>query len=78
MGRNITVKVKPNSRKESIQKLNDNHYVVKVNAPPIDGAANSKVIELLSDYFKIPKSKILLIRGQTSKIKIFQLIDASV
>jgi uncharacterized protein YggU (UPF0235/DUF167 family) len=41
-----------------------------VTAAPTDGDANKKVIELLSDYFGVPKSKIKLIRGETSRDKV--------
>ncbi len=69
----ISVTVKTNSRKESIKKEEDGSFLVKVNAPPIDGKANKKTVELLSKYFSIPKSKIKLVIGHKSKKKIFQV-----
>ncbi len=70
---NITVLAKPNSRKESIEVLVDGTYAIKINAAPEDGKANIRIIELLSEYLKIPKSKIELMRGHKSKKKIFSI-----
>jgi uncharacterized protein len=69
----ISVSVKPNSRTEKVELISEGHYLVKVNAPPVDGKANERLIELLSDYFKVPKSRIELASGGKSKNKIFQI-----
>lgn len=69
----ITVAVKPNSKKELVEQQPDGSYVVRVNAPPIEGRANERVIELLSEHFRLPKSLIALVGGQKSKKKIFSI-----
>ncbi|MCC2678367.1 MAG: hypothetical protein K0R29_943 [Pseudobdellovibrio sp.] len=69
----ITVSVKPNSRTEKVEQAADGSYLVKVNAPPSEGKANERVIELLSDYFKVPKSRIELASGAKSKKKVFKI-----
>ena len=67
----IRVKVKPNSRIKSIEQDNEGVYIVRVNAPPVEGKANKRVIELLSKEFKVPKTSIELSAGHKSKIKTF-------
>ncbi|AZZ38253.1 hypothetical protein CIK05_01375 [Bdellovibrio sp. qaytius] len=69
----ITVAVKPNSKKELVEQLADGSYMVRVNVPPVDGKANERVIELLSEYFRQPKSLIALVSGPKSKKKIFSI-----
>lgn len=69
----ITVQVKPNSKSESVTKNEDGSYTVRANAPPIDGKANKRVIELLADYFDKPKSKIELVHGSSGKKKFFNI-----
>ena len=68
----ISVQVKPNSKKESVE-LTDGVYIVRVNAPPVEGAANERVIELLAEHLDRPKSSIQLVSGHRSKRKIFLL-----
>ncbi|WP_456401358.1 DUF167 domain-containing protein [Persephonella sp.] len=69
----IKVKVKPKSKKEEVKHIGEDYYEVKVNEIPEKGKANKRVIELLSKYFKIPKSEIVLIKGSKSKEKIFKI-----
>ncbi|MEO8514611.1 MAG: DUF167 domain-containing protein [Ignavibacteria bacterium] len=69
----ISVKVKPNSRENSIKKLENDTFEVKVSVPPEKGKANLRVIELLSKELKIAKSRITLIKGETTKEKLFEV-----
>ena len=69
----ITVAVKPNSKKELVEQMPDGSYMVRVNVPPVDGKANERVIELLSEHFRQPKSLITLASGLKSKKKIFSI-----
>lgn len=46
---------------------------VKVTAVPESGNANDALIKLLSAFFKVPKSKISLIRGASSRIKYIEI-----
>ena len=69
----ISVKVKPNARKNEVQQLEGNQYQVFVNASPIDGKANEKLIEVLSEYFDKPKRNINIVSGFTSKTKIVDI-----
>ncbi len=71
----IKVKVKPNSKKNEIKEIEKNYYEIRVTVIPEKGKANKKVIELLSKYLKVPKSKIKLIRGETSREKVFEIND---
>jgi uncharacterized protein YggU (UPF0235/DUF167 family) len=69
----ITVVAKPNSKKESVEITEDGRYTIRVGAQPEDGKANQRIIELLADFLKVPKSKINLVYGHKGKIKIFNI-----
>tara|TARA_R110002072_G_scaffold534_6_gene3969 strand:+ start:149603 stop:149827 length:225 start_codon:yes stop_codon:yes gene_type:complete len=69
----IIVQAKTNSKKEGVEKTSEDIYIVRVNTPPIEGKANNRIIALLSKHFKVPKSKIWLIRGEKSKNKYFEI-----
>jgi uncharacterized protein (TIGR00251 family) len=69
----ITIQVKPNSRKEGIEELPDGSYLVKVNAPPVEGKANERVVELLSEKLGKSKSSFTLVSGHKSKRKVFEI-----
>lgn len=69
----VSVQVKVNSKIESIEKKSEGVLVVRVGTPPVDGKANVRVIEMLAEYFKTPKSKIKLLKGEKSKKKVFDI-----
>ncbi len=69
----ITVQVKPNSKKESVERLDDGSFLIRVHVPPIDGKANERVIELLAQHLSVPKSRIELVSGARGKRKIFRV-----
>lgn len=69
----IKVKVKPNAKKEEIKQIEKDYYEIRVTVVPEKGKANKKVIEILSKQFKVPKSNIRLVKGETSREKIFEI-----
>lgn len=69
----IFIKAKPGSKKEKIEKVDENHFIVAVKEPPVDGKANEAIVRVLSEYFKIPKSQVRIISGQKSRQKIIEI-----
>ncbi|MBI5021657.1 MAG: DUF167 domain-containing protein [Ignavibacteriales bacterium] len=69
----ISVKVKPNARKNTVEQIDANNFVVCVSVPPVEGKANEKVIELLADHFGKPKRCFTILRGTTGKTKIVEI-----
>ncbi|MFA5338687.1 MAG: DUF167 domain-containing protein [Candidatus Omnitrophota bacterium] len=69
----ISVKVKAGSSREKVEKTGGSDYSVWVRAKPADGKANEAVIKALAGHFDIAKSKVNLIKGHTSKQKIFEI-----
>lgn len=64
----VNIKISPNAKRNEIIKDGDN-IKIKITAQPIDGKANKAVIEFLSKNFKIPKTSIKILKGETSKEK---------
>ena len=64
----VNIKIVPNSSKNEIIK-EDEFIKVKITAQPIEGKANKALIEFLSKRFKIPKTSIEIVKGETSKEK---------
>jgi uncharacterized protein len=69
----IPVQVKPNSRKEAVTVRDDGVYVVQVSVPPVEGKANERLIELLSEHFGRPKRAIQILRGTRGRHKIVEI-----
>ncbi|HOK08843.1 MAG TPA: DUF167 domain-containing protein [Candidatus Hydrogenedens sp.] len=67
------VHIIPSAHSESIYLREDNIIAVRVNAPPEKGKANTKLLELLSKWLNISKTKIKIIQGETSRDKLLEL-----
>lgn len=65
----ISLKISPNASKNEIIKTPEG-VKVKITAQPIDGKANKCLVEYLSKLFKVPKTSIEILKGETSKEKI--------
>jgi uncharacterized protein (TIGR00251 family) len=78
-GITIEVKVEPRSSRKGISGIMENSIVkVALTSPPVDGAANDQLIDILSDLLKVKRSQIRIIRGLSSKRKVVEIsgIDA--
>jgi uncharacterized protein YggU (UPF0235/DUF167 family) len=71
----ISLLVKPNSRKEKIERLPDGSYHLSVSAPAREDKANEAVIYALSKYLSVPKSHIQIVKGHHGKNKIIDILD---
>jgi len=69
----IFVKVKPSSKEEKIEKIDDINFKVQVKEPPEKGKANKTVVRVIAEYFKVAPSRVSLISGFSSRQKIFEI-----
>ena len=68
----LAVRVTPGARSETLQ-ITDGRLLAKVRAKPQDGAANAAVIALLAKALAIAPTSIELLRGATSREKLFRI-----
>ncbi len=70
----IFVKVKTKAKVKKIIKIDEDHFVISVNAPPEKGRANKEIVKTLAKYFDTVISKIKILAGEKSKEKIIEII----
>lgn len=69
----IYLKAKPGAKKNKVSRIDDSHFRVWVKEMPVRGRANKAVTEALAGYLKVPKSRIKIISGETSRQKIAEI-----
>jgi uncharacterized protein YggU (UPF0235/DUF167 family) len=72
----ITIIAHPNSKKPRIEKDLLETLHIYVSQPPLEGKANNAIRKALADYLKINKSSLLLISGEKSTTKIFEILKS--
>jgi uncharacterized protein (TIGR00251 family) len=65
----LTVRVIPRARKTEISGERDGALVVRVAAPPVDGAANDALIAFFSDALRVPRRAVQIVSGERGRLK---------
>lgn len=71
------IRVIPRSSRSEIVGEYDGALKVKLNSPPVDGAANAELVKLLAKEFDVSCSQIEILSGQTSKLKQVKISGAN-
>ena len=65
----LTVRVVLRASKPGPAGIRDGAYVIRLNAPPVEGAANAELIDLLSTLLDVPRRNITIVAGERSRTK---------
>lgn len=69
----VRVRVTPRSSQNRLEVASDDVLKARLQAPPVDGAANSALVELLAKSLRCPKSTISIVSGHSSRDKIVRI-----
>ncbi|MFA5754760.1 MAG: DUF167 family protein [Candidatus Paceibacterota bacterium] len=69
----IKVKAFPLSKEDKVVQKNNDSFDVFVREEAERNMANKRIIELLSEYLKIPQNKVKMIKGFKESSKIFDI-----
>jgi uncharacterized protein len=70
----ITVIVKPRSRKGPLVEVGDDGALtIYVQERAVEGKANEAVVGLLAAHLGVPRSRVKLVSGATSRVKRFRV-----
>jgi uncharacterized protein len=71
----VVVRVKPGSRKGPLVEVDaDGALTVYVPERAVEGKANEAVVKLLAQHLGVPRSRVELVSGATSRVKRFRVI----
>jgi uncharacterized protein (TIGR00251 family) len=65
----LDVRVQPRASRDEIMESTGDRLKIRLTAPPVDGEANAHLIRLLARLFKVPKSQVTIVAGQTAREK---------
>ena len=65
----LKIILQPKASKDQIVGLHDDELKITITAPPVDGQANAHLLKFLSKAFKVPKSSIVLEKGELNRHK---------
>ena len=72
-GVRFTVRVQPRASRSEVCGMHGDALRVRLAAPPVDGAANEALIELLADELDVARRSIRIVSGGASRSKMVQV-----
>lgn len=71
----FNVRVIPKASRNLVKEESD-HLKVYLTKPARDGLANTQLISLLAEHFKVRKYQVTILKGENSRSKLVQISDA--
>ena len=74
----LKVRVIPNAKKTEFSGHRDDgrdhEWLLRLNAPPVDGKANKAALEFIAKCLDVPRSRVSLVAGEKGRHKIFEIV----
>jgi uncharacterized protein (TIGR00251 family) len=61
--------IQPKASRDAIVGIHDDRLKIQVASPPVDGKANEQLIRFIAKVLGVAKSRVTLVRGQSSRHK---------
>ncbi len=69
----ITVKAHPRARRSAVAGRLGEAYKLDLKSPPVDGKANDECIRFLAEVAAVPRSRVRIVSGATSRLKVVEV-----
>jgi uncharacterized protein (TIGR00251 family) len=71
----LSIRAQPGARATAVQGLHAGAIKIKVNARPVEGAANDELLAFLAEALQVPRQRCVLISGATSRQKRVRILS---
>jgi uncharacterized protein (TIGR00251 family) len=69
----VRIHVQPRASRNEIVGLHGAALKVRLQAPPVEGAANDALVALIADRLRVPKRAVRVVGGATSRSKTVEI-----
>jgi hypothetical protein len=76
-GCTLAVRVHPAAKRNAIGGTHDGALKISLTSPPTDGRANDALVAFLAERLRLPRSRISLISGASSRSKTLRVAGKS-
>jgi len=76
-GCTLAVRVRPGAKKNDVAGLHAGAVKISLTALPIDGRANDALIEFVAELLRIPRARVSLVGGMSSRMKVLRITGKS-
>lgn len=72
-GVRFSVRVQPRAARSEVCGVHGEALRIRLAAPPIDGAANEALVDLLAEVLEVPRRAVTIVSGASSRNKLVQV-----
>lgn len=65
----LNVRLVPRAAQAGVAGTRDGALLVRVHAPPVEGAANIELIQVLAEALGVPKRQVTIVAGERGRFK---------
>jgi hypothetical protein len=69
----LHIRVQPRAKRDEVVGERGEAIVIRLAAPPVDGKANAALTALIAKAANVPRSRVAIVRGQTSRDKVVRV-----
>jgi uncharacterized protein (TIGR00251 family) len=73
----IDIRVIPRAGRSGIAGTRDGALLVRLTAPPVEGAANAELVEVIAKALGVPKRSVTIVSGERSRQKRVGVVGVS-
>ena len=76
-GCTLSLRIHPGAKKNAVLTLHGDALKIALTAAPVDGKANEALIALVAEKLSLPRSRVALVAGATSRNKMLRITGKS-
>jgi uncharacterized protein (TIGR00251 family) len=76
-GCTLSARVRPGARKNDVAGIHAGAVKISLTTPPVDGRANEALIEFVADLLRVPRARVAILSGATSRMKLLRITGKS-
>jgi uncharacterized protein (TIGR00251 family) len=76
-GCTLSVRVHPGAKSDTVTGLHAGAVKIALKAPPVDGRANEALIAFVAERLQLPRSRVALVAGASSRSKTLRITGKS-
>lgn len=73
----LDIRVIPRAGRTQVAGTRENAILIRLAAPPVDGAANSELVAFLAGVLRVPKHQVTIVSGEKGRAKRVKVLDVS-